>query len=107
MGYTVLHDKRIAYIKEDSTIEIRDLKQEHKVVASSKPYSNFSQGDFNRSIFRELSNGNLITNFYTDEFVVFTIDKDSIYKVGGIKNIKRTTVWDRISSFIKESFCCD
>ena len=54
MGYTVLHDKRIAYIKEDSTIEIRDLKQEHKVVASSKPYSNFSQGDFNRIIFREL-----------------------------------------------------
>ena len=53
-GYTVLHDKRIAYIKEDSTIEIRDPKQDNKVVASSKPYSNFSQGDFNRIIFREL-----------------------------------------------------
>ena len=87
-GYTVLHDKRIAYIKEDSTIEIRDPKQDNKVVASSKPYSNFSEGEWDRSIFRELSNGNLITNFYTDEFVVFTIDKDSIYQVGVIKNIK-------------------
>ena len=29
-GYTVLHDKRIAYIKEDSTIEIRDPKQDNK-----------------------------------------------------------------------------
>ena len=92
-GYTVLHDKRIAYIKEDSTIEIRDPKQDNKVVASSKPYCTFqSVTPFFKSIFCELSNGNLITNFYTDEFVVFTIDKDSIYKVGGIKNVKRTTV---------------
>ena len=29
-----------------------------------------------------------ITNFYTDEFVVFAIDKDSLIKVGVIKNIK-------------------
>ena len=79
-GYTVLHDKRIAYIKEDSTIEIRDPKQDNKVVASSKPYCNFSEGEWDRSIFRELSNGNLITNFYTDEFVVLQLIKIQLIK---------------------------
>ena len=89
-AYAILHDKRIAYVKEDSTVEIRDPKQDHKIVASSKPYfTNPLSGE--QGILCELTNGNLITNFgnyESDEFVVFTIEKDSIYKVGVIKNIK-------------------
>ena len=90
LAYALLHNKRIAYVKKDSTVEIRDPKQDHKVVASSKPYYTHPLSGA-QGILCELTNGNLITNFgnyESDEFVVFTIEKDLIYKVGVIKNIK-------------------